>query len=410
MHRGFMRSLSLRRLVLIAAATFALCARAGLAQSDPTLEHTTWLRGVLARDLDDYLKTRSGAEHLSSLSLAVSLNRNQPPLLITAGTTKYHGVDAIVPTSLYQIGSNTKAFTAIAILQLEAQGRLSIDAPIGNYLPQYPAYRALTLRRLLNMTSGLESYDNTPQWERSYTNRPYANVSADSLIRLVYPNIKYRPGSRYFYSNTGYLLAQMVVDARSPSHSYDSELTRIFASVGLPNTFYTSNRYPYPVAERVVAGYYENDDAYFGRFLGLDMSGFSLSWAQGAGAIVSTPQDLTRWVRALYQGVRLLPQKQKYELKSLISLKTARPLRVPTIDDPAGFGLGVAERFDPKLGTFWFYQGETLGFRAVHLYFPASDLVVSLFANSRPVESNSKIASLFNTIYDHIMTKAGSSR
>jgi D-alanyl-D-alanine carboxypeptidase len=74
-------------------------------------------------------------------------------------------------------------------------------------------------------------------------------------------------------------------------------------------------------------------------------------------------------------------------------------LASPTADDPAGFGLGVAKRIAPKLGSFWFYQGETLGFRAAHLYFPDSGLVVAIFANSRPTESNSKLQELFSRIY-----------
>ena len=390
---------------LILAVGFVASAKPAVAQGDPATERVLRLKTALQRDLDDYLKTRSVAEHLSSLSLAVSLSRTAPTILLTAGTTKYRGNVPVVPSNLYQIGSNTKAFTAVAILQLEAQGRLSIDAPIREYLPQYPAFGALTLRRLLNMTSGLESYDNTAVWERNYARSPYANVSADSLIRLVYPNIKYRPGSRYYYSNTGYLLAQKVVAARSRSNSYDAEIARIVAGVGLNNTFYASNLYPPQIAARVVSGIYENNDAGFSRFLGQDMTGYSLSWAQGAGGIVSTPDDLTHWARALYQGIQLLPPKQKYELKSLISLKTAQPLRVPTADDDAGFALGVAERYDPNLGIYWFYQGETLGFRAAHLYFPASDLVVSIFANSRVVERDSRLQALFAAIYATIKAK-----
>jgi D-alanyl-D-alanine carboxypeptidase len=398
----------LSRAALILALAFVSFGNGAVAQGDPATVRALWLKPALQRDLDDYLKKRSTAEHLSSLSLAVSLGRREPTILLTAGTTKYGGDVPVVPTDLYQIGSNTKAFTAVAILQLEAQGRLSIDAPIGEYLPQYPAFRALTLRRLLNMTSGLESYDNTAVWERQYARYPYANVSADSLVRLIYPNIRFRPGSRYYYSNTGYLLAQEIVAARSRSHSYDAELARIFASVGLRNTFYSSNVYPPRIAARVVSGIYENNDAGLSRLIGRDVTGYSLSWAQGAGAIVSSPDDLTTWARALYQGIQLLPPKQKYELKSLILLQTAKPLRVPTAADPAGFALGVAERYDPKLGTFWFYQGETLGFRAAHLYFPASDLVVSLFANSRVVESDSQLQTLFGTIYATIKAKEAS--
>lgn len=122
------------------------------------------LAATLQSDLDTYLHQRSAAEHLSALSLSVSFDSRRPAINIASGTTRDHGGSAATPASLFQIGSNTKAFTAVALLQLEAQHRLSIDAPLGTYLPQYPAYRKLTLRKLLNMTGGLESYDNTLSW------------------------------------------------------------------------------------------------------------------------------------------------------------------------------------------------------------------------------------------------------
>jgi D-alanyl-D-alanine carboxypeptidase len=358
------------------------------------------LVAALRSDLAAYLKARGATEHLSSLSLAVSYGPDQPTITVTSGTTTYGGSTPVTSTSLYQIGSNTKAFTAVAILQLEAQGRLSIDAPLGNYLPQYPAYAKLTLRRLLNMTSGIESYDNLPSWETATASNPRADVSADALIRTIYPQIKFAPpGSKYHYSNTGYLIAQEVVAARSDSKSFSAEIARIVRSVGLTHTFYASHLYPPDVARDVVAGYYEQADKGMQPLRGKDVSGASVSWAQGAGSMVSTPSDLITWARALYAGTTLLPAKQKAELLSLISTKTAKPLAKPTAADPSGFGLGVVERYDPKMGTFWFYQGETLGFRAAHIYFPDSGIVVAIFANSRPVESESHMPQLFATLY-----------
>lgn len=376
-----------------------------VAQNSPAPPDTAALKTALQHDLAAYLKERGTKEHLSSLSLSVGLGTGQPAVNVTAGTTKYGSGSPVTPADLYQIGSNTKAFTAVAVLQLEAKGRLSIDAPIGTYLPQYPAYSKLTLRKLLSMTGGIETYDDTPAWYRMYAKDPMADVPSDTLIRLVYPKFKSTPGTKYSYSNTGYLLAQEVVAARSESKSYAMEIARIIESAGLKDTFYTSHLYPPAIAQRVVAGYYEQDDPGFGKFIGKDMTGYSLSWAQGAGSIVSTPEDLTVWVRALHQGTTLLPEKQKKELQSLISIKTAKPLPKATAADPAGFGLGVAERFAPTFGTFWFYQGETLGFRCTHLYFPDSDLVVAIFANSRPLEKDSKVQQLFSTIYATI--KAG---
>jgi D-alanyl-D-alanine carboxypeptidase len=388
----------LTRMALLAALVVGVPSF-GLAQGSAPPRDVAALKASLQHDLVAYLKERGAKEHVSSLSLSVSLGQGQPPINVTAGTTHYGSGRRVAPTDLYQIGSNTKAFTAVAVLQLEALGRLSIDAPIGTYLPQNPAYAKLTLRQLLSMTAGIDSYDNTPAWDRAYAKNPMANVAADSLIRMVYPKFKSKPGTAYLYSNTGYLLAQEVVEARATSRSFAAEIARIVASAGLKHTYYTSHLYPPPIAKRVVAGYYENDDPGFGKFIGKDMTGYSLSWAQGAGSIVSTPEDLTVWARELYEGTTLLPPKQKAELLSLVSTKTAKPLSKPTSDDPSGFGLGVVERYDKGLGTFWFYQGETLGFRAAHLYFPDSGLVVAIFANSRPIEKESKLQQLFATVY-----------
>jgi D-alanyl-D-alanine carboxypeptidase len=371
-----------------------------LARSAPTPAPTgtAALKAALQRDLNAYLQKRGLAEHLPGLSLAVSLSPDQPTINVTAGTTQWRAGRAITSSDLFQIGSNTKAFTAVAVLQLEAQGRLSIDAPIGNYLPQYPAYAKLTLRQLLSMTGGIESYDNTPAFDKLFSSDPKANLSTDTLIRLVYPKFRSKPGTQYHYSNTGYLLAQEVVAARSQSKSFDAEMARIIASAGLKNTYYTSNFFQPNVASRVVGGYYMMNDPGFEKFIGKDISGFSLSWAQGAGSIVSTPEDLIVWARALYQGTSLLPAKQKAELLSLISTKTAKSIANVTAADPGGFGLGVAKLYMPKFGAFWFYQGETLGFRAAHIYFPKSGRVVAIFANSRPLEKDSHTQQLFDTI------------
>ncbi|MGB8518931.1 MAG: serine hydrolase domain-containing protein [Candidatus Tumulicola sp.] len=391
----FARNVALGMLVLVQA-------QPGYAAAPSPVHSPAALAAALQRDLNAYLKERGEKEHLSALSMSVSVANDGPGLNLTAGTTRYGAGPRVTPSDLFQIGSNTKAFTAVAVLQLEAQGRLSIDAPIGKYLPEYPAYAKLTLRQLLSMTGGIESYDNTPAWEKAFAANPMADMSTDGLIRLVYPKFLSKPGTKYHYSNTGYLLAQEVVAARSEGHSFSAAMARLIAGAGLKNTYYTSNVYPTGVAKRVVAGYYENDDAGFGKFVGKDVSRFSLSWAQGAGSIVSTPADLVAWARAMYQSTALLPAKEKAELLSLNSTKTAKPIGAATAGDPGGFGLGVAQKYIPAFGTFWFYQGETLGFRAAHLYFPDSNLVVAIFANSRPVEKNSHLVQLMEAVYSTI--------
>jgi len=363
------------------------------------------LRVSLQRDLDQYLSTRSGIEHISAISLSVSLHGEPGNINVTAGRTKYGGGGALVtPGNLWQIGSNTKAFTAVTILQLQAEGKLTIDQTVGHWLPQYPAWRNVTIRRLLNMTSGIPTYDNVPTMLADYAKDPRRNFSLRELIAYVDPAHGHAPPptTGYSYSNTNYLLAEMVIE-RATKHSYSSEIGRRFlrSQLGLNDTYYVTDRSPATVRDRMVSGYFFNhtrDSAPLAPLLGLDVSDDSMSWTQGAGGIVSTPADVTRWVRALYTGDILGP-KERAELLSIVSTKTGNQIAKTSLEDPRGFGLGVVQLTTRETGTVWFYEGETLGHRMVHVYFPRQGAVVAFALNSQPDSKEDHSGMLAMSIY-----------
>ena len=342
------------------------------------------LAGELRADLQVYLRAHGAGEHASAAGLTVSL-RGQDGIDVAAGTTRFGGSDAVDSDSVWQIGSNTKAFTSVLLLQLEAEHRLSISDTLGRWLPQYSQWRGVTIKRLLNMTSGIPNYSDQDPMLAAYAAHPHRLFSARDLVSFA---VGAPATTGYHYSNTNYVLGEMVIE-KVTGRSYQHELrTRIIKPLGLDELWYRPDVYPRSVTKREPAGYYFNDQPPV--LLGLkgrDVSRDSLSWARGAGGIISTTRDMIRWERAMYGG-HLLPARQQAELLSLVSTRTGKPIATTSSSDPGGFGLGVAQATFPGFGTVWFYEGETLGFRTLHVWFPGSGLLLATGVNSAPTHDN----------------------
>ena len=361
------------------------------------------MRAGLQSDVSQYLAARANAERISAVSLSVYIPGEASNINVTAGRTRYgRGGARITPATLYQIGSNTKSFTAAAILQLEAEGKLDINDTVGKWLPQYPAWKNVSIRRLLNMTSDIPTYDDVSSMLAAYAAKPHKYWSPQELVGVVYP--KLRPNAGWLYSNTAYIMSGMIIE-RASGHSYTSEIRRRFLNnpaIGLKSTYYESHVYPASITDRMTSGYFfstDPDNAALAPLLGKDMRTLSLSWAQAAGGIVSTPEDVTRWCRALY-GNALLAPKQRAELRELVSQTDARPLKMTTAKEPRGFGLGVGEMYNPKMGRVWFYEGETLGYRMTYVYFPDSGVTFAAGINSQPTKSQDHVGQLMTAVYN----------
>lgn len=390
---SFWRFLPPAVLVLVLASS----ALAAIPQGNQVKDRS--LKNALRKDLIGYLSARSQIEHISTLSLVVSFRGNPSEITLAAGTTHYNGREPVTPSNLFQIGSNTKAFTSVLILQLEAAGVLSIRDTLGTWLPEYPAWANVTIEQLLNMTSGIPTYDDTAAWEADYQKNPYRTFTPKQLVAYVYPKIK-TPGGAFEYSNTGYILAQMIIDKADRSSKYEAQIQRLTSRLGLKDTFYAPDFYSSHVIRRLVSGYFVNtDDPGLSQLFGQDTKEFSLGWAQAAGGMISTPADLSAWVRDLFEGT-VLPKRQFRELTSLVSIPSGRPVQQASCQDPSCFGLGVFQVNDPELGLFWGYEGSTIGYRAAYAYFPNSGLILTVFTNSQTSHAQNKLSSvLFPSLY-----------
>jgi D-alanyl-D-alanine carboxypeptidase len=200
------------------------------------------------------------------------------------------------------------------------------------------------------------------------------------------------------YSNTNYILAQMIIE-KVTHDSYEHQLyVRLIAPLGLHDVYYRPHLYPSRIASREPAGYFFiNQIPELSKLVGQDVSRHSLSWAQATGGIVGTTGGMTQWERALYSG-RLLPAKQQAELMSLVSVKTGLPIEATSPQDSGGFGLGVSQGTNEKFGTVWTYEGGTLGFRTLHVYFPNSGIIIAIGLNSQA--SQDEIRTLAASVYD----------
>jgi D-alanyl-D-alanine carboxypeptidase len=233
------------------------------------------------------------------------------------------------PELHYRVGSLTKPFVATVVLQLVAEGRLSLRDTVERWLPGILPYGdQVTIRQLLNHTSGVPDYTLEPI-VRLYTD-PQARFRAwtpRELVALVADQPPdFPPGTAWSYSNTGYVLAGMIVEAAT-GHGLGQELARrIFRPLGLRDTFFPVNR---PTIPRPYArGYSLPLGQEQGPLLDFTVYNPSLAWA--AGALVSNLGDLERFFRALLRG-RLLPPR----------LLAAMTTPVPTGQPGFGYGLGL---------------------------------------------------------------------
>lgn len=395
---------------LLGALTAGLLLSAGMLPA--AAESREGLRAKMTVALQDYLKERRKIELISGVSAFVSLKDGETGISAVAGTTKfYDSGERITRRTLYEIGSNTKQMTAAVLLQLEAKGLLDIDQTVGDWLPQYPAWGKVSIRRLLNMTSGIPTYTEAPEFMDIQASRPNQHFTPEQLIAYAYPTPTNQlpPSTGWFYSNTNYILAGLIAEKASGKSLKQLYQTGIFDPLYMKDSFYEPRALPESVLARMSSGYFNNPTcgeyepdckvAPLAPLVGKDMRRADITWAGAAGGIVSTPRDLQRWVRGLFGG-RVLPPKQLEEMTELVSSDTGNPIRETTAKEPRGFGLGLAAVYAPGLGHLWFYEGITLGYRAVYFYFPKDDLVITAITNSQAPEGKDELPPLALKLYE----------
>lgn len=307
------------------------------------------------------------------------------PLTFASGNTQVRGGKVITKNTLFQAGSITKSFTSMVILKLEAEGRLNIDDPITRYLPQYPHWRNVTIRQLLNHTSGIANYTNTGQFNRIRKATPQAGFTPAQLVSMAGSRMLFAPGRGWKYSNTNYVLAGMIIERVTgrPVNAIMNSYIHSHHKVDLLNTYYFTGLYDESYLSRMAHGYNTS---------GEDVTHQDISWAYTAGAIVSTSEDLLAWWYDLLQG-NILPEPQMHKLMSLVcegrtpNCVSGEPIpHIRNGEIGYGYGLGIIQMSSgsSSIGPVWWHNGSTAGYKAIVMWFPKSDVYMALTINRDP--------------------------
>jgi D-alanyl-D-alanine carboxypeptidase len=381
----------------------------GLASAASAVEPTQVEKVQAA--LDAWLAERAPIEKVTSIAAYISFGDAGPAIEAFAGKVgREPGAGPVDQDTLYQVGSASKSFTVAVILQLEAAGKLSIDDPLGKWLPEYPAWKDVTIRHLLNMTSGIPNYSETEELSLAWANQPTRSFTLKELADAAYPSATnpLPPTRGWFYSNTNYILAGMIAEKAGGQSFRGLVHELVIRPHGLYATFYESSSYPEPVIRRLSHGYFENKacagyqpdctKSWNLPIVGRDMREANVSWMQSAGGAVSSARDFDRWMRAVFGG-KVVPAKQQEEWMQLVSMKTGEPISAITPEDPGGFALGLGRRILGPLGAQWFYEGESLGYRTLYVWIAAEDLMITVQTNTQPPEDTDKLGDAIAALY-----------
>jgi len=266
--------------------------------------------------------------------------------------------------SIFRIGSVTKQFTAAAVMKLVEEGKISLDATVQTYLPDFPEKQwPVKVRHLLTHTAGVWSYTADEKFMGRDTS---LELTPTEMIALFKDKpLEFEPGTKFSYSNSGYYLLGAIVEKVSgkPYATYVQE--ELFGPLGLAHTRYESNTDIIPGRAQgytLKDGKLANDKA-----IGADVPG-------AAGSLLSTPSDLVRWEIALSEGKVVKPESFKL-MSTSAYLTDGKKTNY-------GFGLGMNEWEGRRRIS---HSGGIFGFSSILISLPEDGVVVAALSNSEAV-------------------------
>jgi CubicO group peptidase (beta-lactamase class C family) len=265
---------------------------------------------------------------------------------------------AMVPENVFQIGSMTKQFTAVGILMLAEEGKLSIEDDVRKYIPDFPVQgEKLTIQHLLNHTSGIKDFTKM----RSIMSIARTDQSPKELVDFFKDEpVDFLPGEKFDYNNSGYVVLGHVMELVSGMSYEDFIEQRIFQKLGMRNSRYASDR---ELVKMRAYGYHDRN-GYTNKMW------VSLTIPYASGSLMSTVDDLLIWQNALNTDV-LMKQESLQKAFTPGALSNGETLTY-------GYGWHLKDFDGVPVRE---HGGSVFGFKSMGVYLPEQDIYVVGLSN-----------------------------
>ncbi len=281
------------------------------------------------------------------------------------------------PTDGFSIASMSKTFVSVVVLQLVSEGKLDLNRAIKTYLPTNISPHIInsskiTVRQLLNHTSGVAEYDVTDDFKQATARRSISQPwTASEAIKYIYDaKPQALPGEKFLYTDTNYILLELIVEKTTGGTLAKAVRSRILEPLGLKHTFTELRE---PTVGHPATGYGDRNK-----------NGKLVSFAEvndgnglGDGSLVSNAEDLANFAKALFAKKTLLSPKI---MKEMLTFKNNSV--------SYGYGLGV-ERFPTPYGNSFGHTGTAYGFVTFMAYLPSKDTTIIVLLNNQDSDVNS---------------------
>jgi D-alanyl-D-alanine carboxypeptidase len=324
------------------------------------------LGSARADKVDDYVEKQRQQLHLPGVSLAV-VRDGQLIKLRGYGLANLELNVRATEDTVYEIGSNTKQFTAAAVMMLVEEGKINLYDKLTKYFPEAPeSWSGITVRHLLSHTSGIQNHVAVPDWlnvfKTSITSK--TTPARDELLKMFFKlPLEFQPGETWSYDNTGYYLLGIIIEKTSGKSYWEFLAERIFHPLGMTATRSTE---PQPIVPNRASGYEWVNDHFENRPILAPFIAFS------AGSILSTVKDMAKWDAALYSE-KLLKESSLHQVWAVTKTNDGA-------DAPFDYGFGwfISHYHGHRLVQ---HTGGTPGFSSLIYRFLDDKLTIILLTN-----------------------------